>query len=388
MKKINFDHMGYSPVLPEAVKETEKYLKESGGNPLSNHFMGKESSGALEEARRQVAGLINAQEEEIIFTSCGSESNNMALKGLLEHPRNKGKHIIASPIEHHSVLHPLKGLEKKGYEITWLKADSSGFVDPAEIKDVIREDTALITVTWASPEIGTLEPVEEIGAVARRAGVPFHTDAVAAAGRVEIDVEKSNIDMLTLASNPLYGPPGAAALYVRKGVRLKPLIEGGIQEGGLRAGTHNLPAIAGFGIAAREAAVKIKERSVELNKISSRIIDGVLENIPHTILTGDRKKRLPGHASVCIKYIEGESINLNLNMAGIASTSGSTCSSAALKVSAVLKAIGIDDVAAQGSIVFSAGIDNSPPDADYLVEKLIPVVEKLRKMSPVYPPDK
>ncbi len=387
MTKINFDHMGYSPILPDVRKKMEKFLKGAEGNPLSSHFMGEAPAAALEKARENVAGLINAEPAEIIFTSCGSESNNLAIKGSAGHRSNKGKHIIASPLEHHSVFHPLKQLEKDGYEISWLDADKKGFLAPGQVKDLIREDTLLITVTSASPEIGTIEPVKEIGAIACKNDIIFHTDAIAAAGRVKIDVKKAGINMLSLASNPLYGPLGVGALYVRKGLRLRPLIEGGIQEGGVRAGTHNLPAIAGFGEASRIAAEKLKERKEKLNDINTRLTDGILKNIPHTILTGHRDKRLPGHVSVCVKYVEGESMNLNFNMAGIASTSGSTCSSPALKVSSVLMAIGIDKVAAQGSIVFFAGIDNSPADADYLVSTLVPIAEKLRKMSPVYPGD-
>ncbi len=387
MKTRNFDHIGYSPVLPEVKKEMKKFLNGEGGNPLSRHFMGDQAGTALEKARKQVAGLINATPEEIIFTSCGSESNNLAVKGLLAHKKNKGNHIIASPIEHHSVLHPLKSLQKEGYEITWLDVDDKGFINPEEIAKNIRADTTLVSVTYASPEIGTIEPVDEIGKITEENDIFFHTDAVSAAGQVPVDVKNSNIDLLSLASNPLHGPQGAGALYVNKGVKILPLIEGGIQEKGLRAGTHNLPAIAGFGKAAELASKNMDTRKENLTKIRNRIIEGIMKNIPEVILTGDKEKRLPGLASFCVKYIEGESMNMNLNMEGITSTSGSTCSSEALKVSHVLKAIGVDPVSAQGSIVFSAGVDNELSDAHYIVEKFPPVVTKLRKMSPVYPGD-
>lgn len=297
--------------------------------------------------------------------------------------RKNGKHIIASPIEHHSVIHPLKSLEKQGFEISWLKVDDKGNVDPQEVNSLIRDDTILITVTLASSEIGTIEPIKEIGEIARERGVIFHTDAVAGAGFVDIDVKELPLDLLSIAGNTFYGPLGTGALYLQKGIRIFPLIEGGIQENGLRAGTHNLAGIVGMGVAAKVAREKITERVAYLSDLREKLIEGVLKNIPDCFLTGERTKRLPGHASFCIKFIEGESILLHLNFAGIAGTSGSTCSSEALKVSGVLEAIGIDPVWAQGSVVFTLGIDNTQEDVELFLERLPPAVEKLRKLSPL-----
>lgn len=383
MKRVNFDHLACSPILPEAKEALMPYLAEWLGNPLSRHIFGDRSRSALEEARIYVAGLIGANAEEIVFTSCGSESNNLAIKGAAECYAKKGRHIIASPIEHHSVLHPLKGLEKRGYEISWLKADNNGKLDPEDVSRLIRQDTILITITSASNEIGTLEPIAEIGGLAREKAVAFHTDAVACAGIVPLDVTALNVDLLSMAGNVFYGPLGTGALYIRKGVRLAPLVEGGVQEGGLRAGTHNIAGIVGMGIAAKIAKEKMEERIGYLVRLRDNLIGGTLDRIKDCFLTGDRTERLPNHASFCIKFIEGESILLNLNFAGIAGTSGSTCSSEALKVSHVLDAIGVDPVWAQGSIVFSLGIDNTEEDVDIFLRELPSVVDKLRKMSPL-----
>lgn len=383
MKLINLDHLAYSPILPEAKELMISFLSADTGNPLSKHALGDKSKTALEEARKYTADLIVAKPEEIIFTSCGSEANNLAIKGIASAYAKKGKHIIASPIEHHSVIHPLKNLEKQGYVISWLKVDEKGFVGPQEVKDLIREDTVLISVTSASGEIGTLEPIEEIGKIARAKGIPFHTDAVACAGMVEIDVNKLNVDLLSIAGNVFYGPLGTGALYVRKGIKIMPLLEGGVQEAGLRAGTHNIAGIAGMGLAAKIAKVKLQERQEHLICLREKMIEGVLQKISDCFMTGDRNRRLPGHASFCIKFIEGESILLHLNFVGIAGTSGSTCSSEALKVSHVLDAMRIDPVWAQGSVVFTLGIDNTDDDIELFLKELPSAVENLRKMSPL-----
>lgn len=383
MKRINFDHLACAPLLPEAREVMLSFLGEDMGNPLSRHFLGEKPRKALEKARELIAQLINAKPEEIIFTSCGSESNNQAVKGIAKAYAKKGRHIIASPIEHHSIIHPLKDLERQGYAISWLTVDSSGLVNPEEVAGLIRGDTILVAVTTASNEIGTLEPVREIGKIAREKDVLFHTDAVAAAGSIEIDVIKDNIDLLSLAGNIFYGPPGTGALYVKKGVRILPLIEGGVQERGLRAGTQNVAGIAGMGVAAKIAKEKLAERRSHLIKLRDRLIRGTLETVPDSFLTGDEVNRLPGHASFCIKFIEGESLLLFLNMAGIAGTSGSTCSSEALKVSHVLEAIGIEPVWAQGSAVFTFGRDNTVEDVELFLKELSKVVERLRQMSPL-----
>ena len=383
MKRINFDHFACSMILPEVREAMLPFLSEDIGNPLSRHFFGDKPKKAYESAKEEVAGLINAGPDEIIFTSCGSESNNLAIKGAAYAYAKKGRHIISSPIEHLSIIHPLKRLEKEGFEITWLTVDKDGKVSPQEIENSIRKDTILVTVTSASSEIGTLEPIREIGKITREKGVVFHTDAAACAGFVPIDVKESSIDILSVAGNIFYGPLGTGALYVRKGVKILPLIEGGIQEKGLRAGTHNIAGIAGMEVAARLAKEKLYERKEYLTRLRDTLIEGTLKNVPDCFLTGERLNRLPGHASFCIKFIEGESILLHLSFSGIAGTSGSTCSSEALKVSHVLDALKIDPVWAQGSIMFSLGIDNTDDEVEVFLKALPPVVEKLRMMSPL-----
>ena len=359
------------------------FLAEDIGNPLSQHIFGENPRKAVEQARENIARLILADPEEIIFTSCGSESNNLAIKGITQAHFTRGKHIIASPIEHHSVLHPLKRLAQQGYEISWLNVDRHGMVDPEEVARLIRKDTILVTVTSASNEIGTLEPIKEIGKITRERGTLFHTDAVACVGSIFLNVESLHVDLLSLAGNPFYGPLGTAALYVRKGVRLVPLIEGGIQESGLRAGTHHVAGIVGMGVAAKLSREKLIDRREYLVDLRDRLIRGILDKLPDCFLTGHPEKRLPGHASFCFKFIEGESILLHLDFLGMAATSGSTCSSEALKVSHVLKAIGIDALWAQGSVVFSLGIENTYEDVEFLLSELLPVVERLRSMSPL-----
>ena len=383
MRPINFDHLACSSLLPEVKEAMIPFLGKEVGNPLSRHNMGESPRRALEQAREDVGRLINSPAEEIIFTGCGSESNNLAIKGIAQAYAKKGNHIIASPIEHHSVLHPLKRLAQQGYEISWLNVDRHGMVDPEEVAQLIRKDTILVTVTSASNEIGTLEPIKEIGRITKERGTLFHTDAVACVGSIFLNVESLQVDMLSLAGNPFYGPLGTGALYVRKGVRLVPLIEGGIQESGLRAGTHHVAGIVGMGVAAKLAREKLIDRREYLVDLGDQLIRGILEKIPDCFLTGHPEKRLPGHASFCFKFIEGESILLHLDFLGIGATSGSTCSSEAVKVSHVLEAIGVDRLFAQGSVVLSLGIDNIPEDIEFLMEELPPVVEKLRKMSPL-----
>jgi cysteine desulfurase len=383
MKTINFDHLGYAPVTPEVREAMLPYLSEKGGNPLSKHLLGESAGEAIEQARAAVADLIHANPEEVIFTSCGSESNNLAIKGIAQGYAKKGRHIIASPIEHHSILHPLKRLEKQGGTVSWLTVGRDGKVDPEEVLDLIGDETVLVTVTSASNEIGTLEPIKTIGRITREKGVAFHTDAVASAGSIPLDVRDLHVDLLSLSGNTFYGPPGTGALFVRKGIRILPLIEGGIQEKGGRAGTHNVPGIVGMGVAAELAREKLIERREHVVKLRDRLIASLSEKIPDCFLTGHPVERLPGHASFCIQFIEGESILIHLNFLGMAATSGSTCSSEALKVSHVLEALGIDPVSAQGSVVFSLGVDNTEEEIELLETELPPIVEKLRRMSPL-----
>lgn len=383
MKRINFDHLACSPILPEVRDAMMPFLCEEVGNPLSWHIFGESAQEAVEGARENMGRLIGAQPEEIIFTSCGSESNNLAVKGIARAHAPGGKHIIASPIEHHSVIHPLKGLQREGYDVSWAAVDSTGMVDPEQIRTLLRKDTILISITSASNEIGTLEPIKEIGSIAREKGILFHTDAVACAGFVPIDVQELHVDLLSLAGNVFYGPQGTGVLYVRKGTRIFPLIAGGIQERGLRAGTHNVAGIVGMGKAAEMAHGSLDRRRHHLLDLRDRLITGVLENITDCTLTGHRVSRLPGHASFSIQFIEGESILIHLNAAGVAGTSGSTCSSQALKVSHVLEAIGLDTMLAQGSLVLSLGIENTREDISFFLEEFPPIVENLRRISPL-----
>ncbi|MGB9627998.1 MAG: cysteine desulfurase family protein [Thermodesulfobacteriota bacterium] len=382
MRRINFDHLACSPMLPEVREAMMPFLSEEMGNPLSQHLFGERPAKALEEARSHVANLLGASSDEIILTSCGSESNNLAIKGIAHAYEKKGKHIIASPIEHHSVIHPLKSLEKQGFEISWLRVDSKGNVYPEEVASLIRKDTILVTVTSASNEIGTLEPIKEIGSLTREKEVLFHTDAVACAGLIELNVKELNVNLLSLSGNVLYGPLGTGALYVKKGIRVHPLIEGGIQEKGLRAGTPNIAGLVGMGVAAKIAKEKFSERREYLIQLRDNLIDAVLNGIHDSFLTGERIHRLPNHSSFCIKFIEGESILLHLSFAGIAGTSGSTCSSEALKVSHVLEAIGIDPLWAQGSVTFTLGIENTIEDVEFFLKELTKAVDKLRSLSP------
>lgn len=383
MKTVNLDHLSASPILPEVRDEMLPFLSQEYGNPLSRHSMGTNPRKALEEARGALAGLIGASAQELVFTSCASESNNLAIKGVALAHSKKGRHIIASPIEHHSVIHPLKSLERQGWEISWLHVDDKGRVDPREVDSLVRRDTCLITVTSASNEIGTIEPIKEIGINAREKGVLFHTDAAACVGNIPIDVRDLCVDLLSLAGNTFYGPPGSGALYVRQGVKIFPIIEGGVQEGGLRAGTQSVAAIVGMGAAAKLANKMLSGRSAHLITLREAMIEGVLGGVPDSFLTGDRQMRLPGHASFCIKFIEGESILMHLNSLGLSGTSGSTCSSEALRLSHVLEAIGVDPVWAQGSVTFTVGLDNTIEDVESLVKNLPIVVGKLRQMSPL-----
>ncbi len=383
MKTINFDHLACSPLLPEAREAMMPFLSGPIGNPLSQHIFGEGPKKAVEHARQNVASLINAQPEEIIFTSCGAQSNNLAIKGITKAQARRGKHIIASPIEHYSILHPLKGLQKQRYEISWLQVDSKGAVNPEQVAALIRKDTVLITVISASNEVETLEPIGEIGNIARENDIIFHTDAVACVGSIPIDVKELNIDLLSLAGNTFYGPLGTGALYIRKGISISPLIEGGIQERRLRARTNNVAGVVGMGAAAKAASDKLLERRPHLLNLRDRLIEGTLRNIPNCFLTGHPLERLPGHASFCIQFIEGDSILLHLDFLGIAGTSGSTCSSQALKASNILEAMRIDPVWARGSVVFSLGMDNTHEQIDFFLSELPMVVQRLREISPL-----
>lgn len=384
MRRVYLDHIAATPLDPQVLQAMLPYLGEKYGNPQSLHSIGQEALQAVEEARSQVAGLIGADESEIFFTASGSEANNFAIKGIALARREKGSHIVLSAIEHQSVLHSAKFLEKLGFSSTLVPADKHGLVDPENVKKAIKKETILVSVMLANSEVGTVEPLAEIAGVCRSLGVPLHTDAVAAVGNIPVEIKDLGVDALSLAADQFYGPKGSGALFIKKGTRILPLIDGGIQEGGRRAGTENVAGIVGLGKTAQIAKAKLPERMEKMKPLRDRLIDLLPQRVEHVVLTGHREKRLPHHASFCVEFIEGEAMLLNLDMKGIAASSGSACTSRALKASHVLLAMGIDHALAQGSLVFSLIENTAAEDIDYLLSVFPPIIERLRKMSPLY----
>jgi cysteine desulfurase len=384
MRRVYLDHMAATPLEPRVRDAMLPYLGEKFGNPQSLHSLGQEALEAVEEARSQIAGLIGADASEIFFTSSGSEANNFAVKGLGLARREKGSHLVLSAIEHQSVLHSAKSLERVGFSATLVPVDKHGLIDPEDVKKSINKETALVSIMLANSEVGTVEPLIEIGKVCRSCGIPLHTDAVAAVGNIPVDVKELGVDALSLAADQFYGPKGSAALFIKKGTRILPFIDGGIQEGGRRGGTENVAGIVGLGKAAEIATLGLAERVEKMKSLRERLIDLLPRRVEHVVLTGHREKRLPHHASFCFEFIEGEAMLLNLDMKGIAASSGSACTSRALKASHVLLAMGIDHALAQGSLVFSLIEKTSAEDIDYLLDVFPPIIERLRKMSPLY----
>jgi cysteine desulfurase len=363
------------------------YLGEQYGNPSSLHDIGTAAREAMETARAQVASLVNAaRPDEIYFTSSGAESDNFTLKGIALANRERGNHIVVSAIEHHAVLHSARSLAKLGFTVTEIPVDKHGVVNPADVEKAITKETILVSIMHANNEVGAIEPVAEIGKIARARNVAFHTDAVATCGTIPVDVRAMNVDLLSLSAHQFYGPKGAAALYVRRGVRIAPFIDGGIQEGGRRAGTENVAGIVGLGVAADLAAAEMAQRAAAITPLRDRLALGILERVPRAYLNGHPTDRLPGHVSICFEFIEGESILLFLNMQGVSAASGSACTSRALKASHVLSAMGVDVALAQGSILFSLGRENTESDVDFVLDALPPIVERLRQMSPLAAP--
>ncbi|MGB9617419.1 MAG: cysteine desulfurase family protein, partial [Desulfomonilaceae bacterium] len=350
MRIINMDHVGASPILPEVREAMMPFLTEKYGNPSSMHSLGETVTEALDEARGNVAKLINAQETEIVFTSGGTESNNWALKGVVQANRAKGNHVIISSVEHFSIMHAAKTLETQGIDVTRLPVDKYGMVDPQDVEKSITPKTILISVMHANNEIGTIQPIADIGRIARSNGVAFHTDAVATAGVIPVNVNELNVDLLSLAANPFYGPLGVGALYVRKGAKISPLMDGGIQEGGMRAGTENVLGIVGMGKAAEIAIKEMDARIAHLIPLRDRLMKELPAAIEEVALVGHPTNRLPGNVSVLVRYVEGESMLLFLDMEGVEIASGSACISRSLKVSHVMLAMGIDAGSAQGSL--------------------------------------
>ncbi len=384
MPKIYFDHAAANPILPEVRDAMLPYLGEHFGNPSSLHEWGDAPRDALETARSQVGQLIGADPAEIIFTGSGTEANNMAVKGLALAQQAKGKHVVISAIEHFSVLYSARTLEKWGSEISLVPVDRNGLVDPGDVRKAIRKDTVLVSVMHANGEIGTIEPIAEIARITKEMKIAFHTDAIATAGNIPVDVKALGVDALSLAPNQFYGPKGVGALWVRRGVRIMPLLDGGIQEGGRRAGTEDVPGIVGMGVAAALAASNMAARTAHILPLRDRLIKELPARIDHVIVTGHPTNRLPGNASFCVEFIEGESMLMLLNSQGIGVSSGSACTSRALKASHVLIALGLTHEIAQGSLLFTMGMKNSIDDVDYVLQVMPAIVNRLRQMSPLY----
>ena len=381
---IYADNAATTKMSEAAVHTMISVINENYGNPSSLYSIGQQAKETLEEARKTVAEAIGAEPREILFTSGGSEADNQAIRSMAEEGKKKGKtHIISSAFEHHAVLHTLEKLKKEGFEITLLDVHGDGIVRPEELEQAIREDTCLVTIMYANNEIGTRQPIREIGAVCRKHGVPFHTDAVQAVGHIPVDVNEDSIDLLSASAHKFHGPKGVGFLYARKGIRLTNLIEGGAQERGKRAGTENVPGIAAMATALKDAVANMDRNAALLTANRDRLIDG-LAKIPHSALNGDAKRRLPGNVNFCFEGIEGESLLLLLDDKGIEASSGSACTSGSLDPSHVLLAIGRVHDVAHGSLRLSIGEDLSREDADYIIRSVSEVVEYLRSFSPIW----
>ncbi len=383
MDRIYLDYAATTPTHPLVVEAMQPYFTESFGNPSSLYSYGQEAKGAIEEARSKVAALIGSKSEEVIFTSGGSEADNFAVNGTALARESKGNHIITSAIEHHAVLEVCKSLGKRGFEVTYLPVDSYGAVDPQDVKKAITDKTILISIMHANNEVGTIEPIEEIGKIARESGICFHTDAVQTTGHIPINVDELGVDLLSISAHKLYGPKGMGALYIRKGTKLLPLIRGGDQERRLRAGTQNVPGIVGFGKAAEITRGEMPDEAKRLAQLRDRLIKGILERIDHTRLNGHPTKRLPNNVNIGVEFIEGESMLLALDFEGICVSTGSACTSSSLEPSHVLLAMGIPHERAHGSLRFSLGKWTRDEDIDRVIEVLPGIVDRYRRMSPL-----
>ena len=387
MKEIYFDHSATTAVKREVLNVMIPYFNLEYGNPSSLYYIGREAKRAIECARRKVARAINCCEEEVYFTSCGSESDNLAIKGFAYANRCRGNHIITSKIEHPAVLNTCKNLEHKGFRVTYLNVDENGFIDINQLKRNICNDTILISIMMANNELGTIQNIQEIGRIAHCNNIVFHTDAVQAVGNIKIDVQSMNVDMLSMSAHKFYGPKGVGALYIKKGVRITPLIHGGGQERGIRSGTENVPGIVGFGKACEIANNNLEENYARLVKTRDEIIEKVLDAVPESYLNGDKNERLPNVINFRFSSIEGESLILLLDAKGYQASTGSACSSKTLEASPVLKALNLDDVDVHGSLRISLGSQTHFDDVDGLVEAIKESVATLRKMSPLWNSD-
>lgn len=383
-KMIYLDNAATTRTAPEVVEAMLPYFTEFYGNASTVYEFGGKSKEAVSKAREMIAGIIGAKDNEIYFTAGGSESDNWAIKAAAEAYKTKGKHIITSKIEHHAVLHTCQWLEQNGYEVTYLDVDENGVVKLEQLKQAIRPDTILITIMFANNEIGTVEPVAEIGKIAREHGVLFHTDAVQAFGQLPIDVDELNIDMLSGSAHKLNGPKGIGFLYIRKGVKIRSFVHGGAQERKRRAGTENVPGIVGFGKAAELAVANMDKRTAKEAELRDYLMERVMKEVPFTRVNGHRKNRLPNNVNFCFQFIEGESLLIMLDMEGICASSGSACTSGSLDPSHVLLAIGLPHEIAHGSLRLTLGADTTKEDIDVTVEAIKKIVTQLRNMSPLY----
>lgn len=382
--RIYLDNAATTRTSQEVVDAMLPYFTESYGNPSSIYELGQRSKEAITKAREEIAQVIGAKTEEIYFTAGGSESDNWAIKAAFEAYKNKGNHIITTKIEHHAVLHTCQYLEKQGARVTYLDVDENGLVDLEQLQKAITPETILITIMFANNEIGTIEPVKEIGMIAKEHGILFHTDAVQAFGQVPIDVDEMNIDMLSSSAHKINGPKGIGCLYIRKGVKIRSFIHGGAQERKRRAGTENVPGIVGYGVAARMAAETMEVRTKQERGLRDYFIRRILEEVPYTRLNGDPEKRLPNNTNFSFRFIEGESLLIMLDMKGIAGSSGSACTSGSLDPSHVLLAIGLPHETAHGSLRLTLGADTTKEDLDYTLDQIKEIVAKLRNLSPLY----
>ena len=383
MKRIYLDYAATTPTHPEVAKAMLPYFIDAFGNPSSIYSYGQEAKGAVEEARGKVANLINARDEEIVFTSGGTEADNFALKGVAFANENRGNHIVTSSIEHHAVIESFKFLERRGFSVTYLPVDEYGLIDPDAVRKAISEKTILISVMHANNEVGTVEPITEIGRIAREAGIYFHTDAVQAAGHIPVDVNELGVDLLSMSAHKLYGPKGVGALYIRKGTKLVSFMHGGEQERRRRASTENVPGIVGFGKAVELARQEMSEEEKRLTCLRDQFVKGLIERIDHTRLNGHPSMRLPNNVNVSIDYVEGESMVLNLDLEGICASTGSACSSSNLEPSHVLLAMGLSHEHAHGSLRFTLGKWTTEDEIRQVLEVLPRIVAKLRAMSPL-----
>lgn len=388
MRRIYLDYAATTPTHPLVLKAMLPWFTDGFGNPSSIHSFGQEAKGAIEEAREKVARLVGAKSDEIVFTGSGTEADNFAIKGVAYAKEHEGKHIITTAIEHHAVIETCKFLEKRGFKLTYLSVDRDGLVDLGEVKKAITDETILISVMHANNEIGTIEPIQEIAIIAKDREICFHTDAVQTVGHLPVDVDELKVDLVSISAHKFCGPKGVGALYIRKGTKIVPFMNGGKQEHGRRASTQNVPGIVGFGKACQLAQEEMGQEKERLETLRDKLIKGILNRIDHVHLNGHPTQRLPNNVNISLEFVEGESILLNLDLMGIAASTGSACSSSVLEASHVLLALGLPHESAHSSLRLSLGQETTEKDIDYVLEKLPQIVNKLRTMSPLYKPGK